>query len=219
MTNFKLVSLLFLVFIGGIQPLFSQSQNSGLKQWEALITRQIKYPTEALRARKEGVVAIALSIDDVGNLKEINLEKKAAPYFDNQVLTAVESMRDLWSSDMLEDRKAGETYFLVYNFIMIQEGSSSKESSIKSAINLIQKGKPDKALKIADRLVTENPYDTKSLQLRSQIYRQLGQEEEATADLLAYQKMQNQVLDQIDIKVFGQVSTRQVTGTLPSRSF
>lgn len=219
MTKIKLIPLFFIVLITFFHPLFSQAQSSGLVEWKALITRQIKYPKEALRAKKEGVVAIALSTDENGNLSEINLEKKAAPYFDEQVLTAVESMRDLWSSTMLENRKAGETYFLVYNFIMIQEGSSSKEDQIKSAINMIQKGKPDKALKIADRLVTENPYDTKSLQLRSQIHRQLGQEEEATADLLAFQKMQDQVLDQIDIKVFGQVSTRQVTGTLPSRSF
>lgn len=104
---------------------------------------------------------------------------------------------------MLEDRKVGGTYLLVYNFIMIKEGSSSKEDQIKSAINLIQKGKPDKALMIADRLVKENPYDSKSLELRSQIHRQLGREEEATTDLLAYQKLQDQVLNQIDIKVFG----------------
>ncbi|MDP2041903.1 MAG: TonB family protein [Algoriphagus sp.] len=219
MTKFKCIPLFFLIVFTFFQPLFSQSQNSGLAQWEVLITRQIKYPIEALRARKEGVVVVSLGTDEKGNLGEINLEKKAAPYFDDQVLAAVESMRHLWSPNMLEDRKAGGTYFLVYNFIMIQEGTSGKQERIKSAINLIQKGKADKALKIADRLVNENPYDTKSLELRSQIHRQLGMEEEATTDLLAYQKLQIQVLNQIDIKVFGQVSTRQVTGTIPSRSF
>ena len=211
MTRFKCIPLFFLIVFTFFQPLFSQSQNSGLAQWEVLITRQIKYPIEALRARKEGVVVVSLGTDEKGNLGEINLEKKAAPYFDDQVLAAVESMRHLWSPNMLEDRKAGGTYFLVYNFIMIQEGTSGKQERIKSAINLIQKGKADKALKIADRLVNENPYDTKSLELRSQIHRQLGMEEEATTDLLAYQKLQIQVLNQIDIKVFGQVSTRQVT--------
>lgn len=210
MTKFKCIPLFFLIVFTFFQPLFSQSQNSGLAQWEVLITRQIKYPIEALRARKEGVVVVSLGTDEKGNLGEINLEKKAAPYFDDQVLAAVESMRHLWSPNMLEDRKAGGTYFLVYNFIMIQEGTSGKQERIKSAINLIQKGKADKALKIADRLVNENPYDTKSLELRSQIHRQLGMEEEATTDLLAYQKLQIQVLNQIDIKVFGQVSTRQV---------
>lgn len=219
MTKFKCIPLFFLIVFTFFQPLFSQSQNSGLAQWEVLITRQIKYPIEALRARKEGVVVVSLGTDEKGNLGEINLEKKAAPYFDDQVLAAVESMRHLWSPNMLEDRKAGGTYFLVYNFIMIQEGTSGKQERIKSAINLIQKGKADKALKIADRLVNENPYDTKSLELRSQIHRQLGMEEEATTDLIAYQKLQIQVLNQIDIKVFGQVSTRQVTGTIPSRSF
>lgn len=219
MTKFKCIPLFFLIVFTFFQPLFSQSQNSGLAQWEVLITRQIKYPIEALRARKEGVVVVSLGTDEKGNLGEINLEKKAAPYFDDQVLEAVESMRHLWSPNMLEDRKAGGTYFLVYNFIMIQEGTSGKQERIKSAINLIQKGKADKALKIADRLVNENPYDTKSLELRSQIHRQLGMEEEATTDLIAYQKLQIQVLNQIDIKVFGQVSTRQVTGTIPSRSF
>ncbi len=214
MTRINRIALSLIILFTFLQPHFSNAQSLGLEQWEALITRQIKYPIEALRAKKEGTVAVAISTDSLGNLGEIYLERKAAAYFDEQVLTAVNSMRDLWSSSMLENRKPGETYFLIFNFIMIQDGTSSKQERIQFATGLIQKGKPEKALKIADNLVKENPYDTKSLELRSQIHRQLGHEEEATADLLAYQKLQAQVLDQIDIKVFGQISTRQVTGTI-----
>lgn len=213
MTKTYVIPILLFLFITSIHSLHAQTSDSGLTQWEALIARQIKYPIEAIRARKEGVVAIALVTDEKGNLSEIKLEKKASPFFDNQVLQSVESLRDLWVPEMLEGRKAGEAYLMVFNFMMLQEGES-KETRIKSAISLIEKGKSDKALKIAESLVNDNPYDIQSLQLRSQINRQLGNEDEATADLLAYQKIEVQVLKQIDIKVFQQVSTRSVSGTI-----
>lgn len=208
--------LTFLIFLSAVSPLYSQTQNVDFAYWEALISRQINYPIEAIRARKEGIVAIGLSIDSNANLIEIKLVKKASPYFDDQVLKAVEAARDFWKPEMLADRKPGESYLLVFNFVMIQEGNS-KENRIKSAVNYIQKGKPEQALKIADRLVKENPYDAQSLELRSQIHRQLGNEEEATTDLMAFQKIQNQILAQIDVKVMQQVNTRTVSGSLPNR--
>lgn len=204
--------LIVLLFFNAVSPLFSQTYNPDLAQWEGLISRQIKYPVKAIRAKKEGIVVVSLSTDTDAYLTEIELKKKSSPFFDDQVLSAVENVRDFWRLEMLSDRKPGEQYLVVLNFEIIQQGNT-KEDRIKSAINLIQKGKPEQALKIADRLVKENPYDAKSLELRSQINRQLGNEEAATADLLAYQELQNQVLTQIDIKVFQQASTRTVIGS------
>lgn len=213
MTKIYVIPILLFLSIASIHPILAQTSDSGLTQWEALISRQIKYPIEAIRARKEGVVAISLSTDEEGNLGEIKLQKTASQYFDNQSLEAVQNVRDLWSAEMLADRKPGETYLLVFNYFFLQEGSS-KQDKIKSAMDLIQKGKPEKALKIAEQMVNGNPFDAKGLQLRSQIHRQLGQEEAATADLLAYQEMTKKVITQIDVKVFQQVSTRSVSGTI-----
>lgn len=213
MTKFKRVALLLFILIGAIQPIFSQTENPDLKYWEALITRQLNYPKQARLSKKEGVVAVSLSIDTASNLTAIKIETTAGAVFDEPSIKAVESVRDLWTENMIADRKPGENYYLIFNYFFLKEGST-KQDRIKSAMNLIQKGKPEKALKIADRMVNENPYDPTGLQLRSQIYRQLGQEEAATADLLSYQEMSEKVLTQIDIKVYQQVSTRTVSGTI-----
>ena len=212
MTKFKFVPLLFILLLAVVKPLFSQTKNPELMHWEALISRQLSYPKEARTAKKEGLVVISLGTDTDSNITEIKLEKNAGKHFDDQSLKAVENVRDLWTDDMIADRKPGETYLLVFNYFFLQEGST-KQDQINSAMNLIQKGKPEKALKIADRMVNENPYDPTGLQLRSQINRQLGMEEQATADLLAYQEMTAKVLTQIDIKVYTVVSTRTVSGT------
>ena len=58
---------------------------------------------------------------------------------------------------------------------------------------------------------TKNP---QLLHWEALISRQLGQEEAATSDLLAYQKLNEKVLTQIDIKVFQVVNTRSVSGTI-----
>lgn len=213
MTKFTVFPILLFLFISAIQPIQAQTSASGLDQWQALIARQIKYPIEAIRARKEGVVSIALVTDEKGNLADIKFEKTASPFFDDQVLKSVESLRDLWTPEMLEGRKAGEVYFMVFNFMLLQEGES-REIRIKTAVSMIEKGKSEKALKIAESLVNANPYDIQGLQLRSQINRQLGNEEAATADLLTYQKIEVQVLKQIDIRVFQQVSTQSLSGTI-----
>lgn len=180
--------------------------------WEALISRQLSYPKEARMAKKEGLVVISLETDIDSNITEVKLEKSAGKHFDDQSLKAVENVRDLWTDDMIADRKPGETYLLVFNYFFLQEGST-KQDQINSAMNLIQKGKPEKALKIAERMVNENPFDPIGLQLRSQINRQLGREEQATSDLLGYQEMTEKVLTQIDIKVYSVMTTRTVTGT------
>ena len=180
--------------------------------WEGLINRQLSYPKEAIMAKKEGLVVVSIATDSDSNLNEIKLEKSAGKHFDDQCLKAVENVRDLWTADMIADHKPGDTYLLVFHYFFLKEGSS-KQDLIKSAMSLIQKGKSEKALKIADRMVNENPYDPTGLQLRSQINRQLGMEEQATVDLLAYQEMTAKVLTQIDIKAYTVVTTRTLTGT------
>lgn len=213
MTKFKFAPLLFILLLATVEPLFSQTKNTELLHWEALISRQLSYPKEARMAKKEGLVVISLATDTYSNIIEVKLEKSAGKHFDDQSLKAVENVRDLWRDDMIADRKPGETYLLVFHYFLLKEGNS-KQDRIKSAMSLIQKGKPDKAFKIAERMVNENPYDPTGLQLRSQIHRQLGQEEAATTDLIAYQEMTEKVLTQIDIKVYQQVSTRSVSGTI-----
>ena len=212
MTKFKFAPLLFMLLFTVVEPLFSQTKNTDLLHWEALISRQLSYPKEARMAKKEGLVVVSLATDTDSNITEVKLEKSAGKQFDDQSLKAVENVRDLWTDDMIADRKPGETYFLVFHYFFLKE-DNSKQDRIKSAMSLIQKGKPEKALKIADRMVNENPFDPTGLQLRSQINRQLGMEEQATSDLLAYQEMTEKVLTQIDIKVYSVVTTRTVTGT------
>ncbi|WP_157963130.1 energy transducer TonB [Algoriphagus litoralis] len=213
MTKFKFAPLLFMLLLATAEPLFSQTKNPELLHWEALISRQLSYPKEARMAKKEGLVVISLATDSDSNLIEIKLVKNGGKHFDDQSLKAVENVRDLWTDNMIADRKPGEIYLLVFNYFFLQEGST-KQDQINSAMNLIQKGKPEKALKIAERMVSDNPYDATGLQLRSQIYRQLGQEEAATTDLIAYQEIQCKVLTQIDIKVYQMVSTQSVSGTI-----
>ena len=110
------VILLLLLLLSGVFPLFSQTQNPDLSHWEALISRQLIYPKEARLSKKEGLVVISLSTDIDSNLTEIKLEKNAGKLFDDQSLKAVENVRDLWTDDMIANRKPGETYLLVFNY-------------------------------------------------------------------------------------------------------
>ena len=76
----------------------------------------------------------------------------------------------------------------------------------------LSKNKPEKAFKIVNRLVQDYPFDQEFLRFRSQIHRQLGQEQEATADLLKAQNLESSIISSLSFKVFGVTSTRQISG-------
>jgi regulator of sirC expression with transglutaminase-like and TPR domain len=87
-------------------------------------------------------------------------------------------------------------------------------AEIEAVTRQIYKGKPEKALKMTERLVDEKPFEPKYLELRSQIHRQLQHESEATADLMESQRLQQNTLAKIEIKSFTIVQTRSISGTI-----
>ncbi|NVK50144.1 MAG: energy transducer TonB [Cyclobacteriaceae bacterium] len=188
------------------------ASNGALKVWEKILASNTRYPSADLRARKFGYIIMDVKFDEAGNLESYEIADTKSKEMQKSAETALENSLDLWKPEMLGDRNRDETYQLIFNFEMIDP--NTPDEAIEAATKYIYKGKPEKALKIADRLVTQKPFEPTYLELRSQINRQLGNEEAATADLLENQRLQEKTLTKIDIKVFGVVSTRVISGTI-----
>ncbi|TFV95832.1 hypothetical protein E4S40_06310 [Algoriphagus kandeliae] len=201
----------FFFFLSPTQAQEANASNGALKVWEKILASNTRYPTANLRARKTGYIIIDIQFDEQGNIASHVTAEAKSKEMEKSAETALEKAKDLWKPEMLSDRSREEIYQLVFSFDMIDP--NNPDAPIEAATKQIYKGKPEKALKIADRLVNEKPFDPKYLELRSQIHRQLGNEAEATADLLESQRLKEKTLATIDIKVFGVTSTRVVSGT------
>ncbi|NVJ86503.1 MAG: energy transducer TonB [Algoriphagus sp.] len=215
MRPIRLLILIFtasFIFSSPVLAQEAQASNGALKVWEKVLASHTRYPTADLRARKSGFIILDINFDEEGNISSYEIAETKYKEMQKSAETALENALELWKPEMLGDRNRDETYQLIFNFEMID--ANTPDEAIEAATKYIYKGKPEKALKIADRLVTQKPFEPTYLELRSQINRQLGNEEAATADLLENQRLQEKTLAKIDIKVFGVVSTRVVQGTV-----
>lgn len=209
---FTLFLITYFIFSSPTYAQEAQASNGALKVWEKVLASHTRYPTADLRARKSGFIILDIKFDEEGNISSYEIAETKYKEMQKSAETALEKSMDIWQPEMLGDRNRDETYQLIFNFEMIDP--NTPDEAIEAATKYIYKGKPEKALKIADRLVTQKPFEPTYLELRSQINRQLGNEEAATADLLENQRLQEKTLAKIDIKVFGVVSTRVISGTI-----
>jgi hypothetical protein len=210
-----LFSLFFITYLTFCSPIYAQeaeASNGALKVWEKVLASHTRYPTADLRARKSGFIILDIKFDEEGNIASFEIPETKYKEMQKSAEIALEKSLELWKPEMLGDRNRDETFQLIFNFEMIDP--NTPDEAIEAATKYIYKGKPEKALKIANRLVEKKPFEPQYLELRSQINRQLGNEVAATEDLLESQRLQEKILAKIDIKVFGVVSTRVVQGRI-----
>ena len=152
---------------------------------------------------------MALKFDSTGAIDSYRLDQEDKAFFNKEVLKGFEAAQKNWNPIIVDDKDLNQEYLLVFSFEMLSE---EKESNKNRAIRYVQKNKPEKAFKIVNRLVQDYPFDQEFLRFRSQIHRQLGQEQEATADLLKAQNLESSIISSLSFKVFGVTSTRQISG-------
>lgn len=215
-----LIPILFLLtlipILGSANPVLYDSVSTAKNEWDTFFSSNLKYPAEALRTRQSARVVISIKISSEGTLDSMYLVEKAPEYFNDQVQRVFDMASLFWKPEILEEREFNNTYQIVVNFIFSNSGGPPADRK-KIASNYILNGKPEKALKISEQLVKSNPYDYKNYELRSQINRQLGNEDQAKEDLLSSQRVKNDVLSTFDVVIFGVVRSSASPGSIPGR--
>jgi hypothetical protein len=140
----------------------------------------------------------------------------APDYFNDQVKRVFDMVSLFWKPEILKERKFNNSYQIVVNFIFSNSGGPPADRK-KIASTYILNGKPEKALKISEQLVKSNPYGYKNYELRSQINRQLGNEDRAKEDLLSSRRVKNDFLSTYDVVIFGLVISSESPGSIPGR--
>lgn len=212
MKHISILVISFLIIGAGFgQETEKLNAQKSFAAWEQFLATQAKYPTSALRSNKEGYVIMELNIDAEGRIGSANLKESTSMDMGQSALSAMEKAIHIWNPEMLAERKRGETYQIVFSFESVDP--QNPNAATEAITRQLYKGKPEKALKIVNRILEKKPFDYQTLEIRSQIHRQLDMEEEATEDLLKSQQLKDKTLAVIRNRTFSVITRRQVTGS------
>ncbi|WP_297338494.1 TonB family protein [Algoriphagus sp.] len=212
MKNITILFVSFLIIgVGFGQETEKLNVQKSFAAWEQFLATQAKYPTSALRSNKEGYVIMELDFDSEGMIKGANIKESSSKDMEQSALSAMEKAIPSWNPEMLAERKPGKTYQIVFSFESIDP--QNPNAATEAITRQLYKGKPEKALKIVNRILEKKPFDYQTLEIRSQIHRQLGMEEEATKDLLNSQELKDKTLAVIQNRTFSIITRREVTGS------
>lgn len=212
----RLLSITVLVFFTFLPPLFAASPSledsilTERKIWEEFFAKNLRYPAEAIRAQESARIVLSVKIGPEGNLDSLFLVEDAPEYFQDHVMEVFSLGTSLWNKAILENRPADARYLICFNFEFGGTNGPPADRQ-KMAKDYIEKGKPEKALKILDQLIEKQPYSYKNYELRSEAHRQLGNTELAQKDYMNSRLTKKKVLSEFDVVVYGQVTRRVET--------
>lgn len=185
---------------------------SNRKIWTEYIQKNLRYPREALQSQEEARVILSVKIGPEGALDSLYLIEEASSLFQSHVLEVFQQASFLWNNDVLENRPLDARYLISFSFEFggIDGPPVNYSNLAKEQLN---KGNLDKALNTLDRLVEKEPYAYINYELRSEVYRQLGQTQMAQKDFMNAKLIRKKVIENFKVVVFGQ--TRRVpAGTI-----
>ena len=191
---------------------FCQSSGEALSDrtiWEKFFATNLRYPSEALKSQESSRVVFSVKIGADATLDSVFIVEDAPAYFLDHVQEVFSRGSTLWNKSILENRPVNERYLVCFNFEYAGNNGPPADL-VKSARDLLDKGKADRALKILDKLIEKQPYDYQNFELRAEAHRQLGNTEPAQRDYMNSRLIKKKVIFEFDMVAFTQVTRTTV---------
>ena len=126
--------------------------------------------------------------------------------FKTESLKALAYLESNWYPELLEDKPRSRNYLLFFKFDTFLNKPSPFEER-DQAQKLIKKEKYDKALKLLNKLSEENPYIAQNFELRWEVYRNIGEIENAQKNYLRSKYLKKEFLASVEIYAIGRSRT------------
>ncbi|MBI9056022.1 MAG: hypothetical protein JEY96_19530 [Bacteroidales bacterium] len=161
--------------------------------------RNVMFPLDKNMNPKEGKVVLSFIIDKTGQLDSISIIKYPNDFAVNEVLKGFVKSKELWTSAKSDNVSVKRKYLAIFNFYIGSDSNIAKERATK----LSNKGKYEKALDLANKAIVKDEYDISLYKLRENIYRNLGKIELAEFDLKKIKVLENELLIDVSLTMFG----------------
>jgi tetratricopeptide (TPR) repeat protein len=205
MKKLYLVLLGFSIYLNALGQTDSQFQTDYPDQINKILATNTKFPKESRGNIENGLVLLALKIDETGQMDSITILERGDDPLVLAVFDAIAVLKENWEPGFLENRDFNKSYLLSFYFQseIVQQVPSGKFRPKDVPIQFLKKEKPEKALKSVMELISQNPYDPDLIAIRSEAYRQLGETEKSQKDYLQAKYLRKDMLGVVDIVAIG----------------
>lgn len=167
-----------------------------------ILSENVRYPSEGLQTQKKGQVLFSIKINEAGMFDSLIILESSDEIFQAEALRALGYLESNWYPGLLEEKPRSRSYLLFFKFdAFLNERNPSELRD--HAKNLIRKEKYDKALKLLNELLAENPYVAETFELRWEVYTNLGEVENAQKDYLRAKYLKKEFLSSVEIFAIG----------------
>ena len=197
MRSFISICLLFFVLF----PAAAQEQ-APLDDLNQFVIENLQFPKGELSDGNKGRMILSLKINNEGLPDSVFVSQASTETFNAECMRVMELIIQNWRPSFLDDRAAGEEYLLVFSF-SAQMGNSGFSDKYAQLERLIKKEKYEKAMALIDQKIEENPFYSDDYLTRSEIHRQMGNNEESQRDYMTARQLKKKILVNAEVTAFG----------------
>jgi len=144
------------------------------------LSRNAKYPLEALKSETQGDVIYSFIITKEGKMENILMVSPLKVGISPSVFNAINQLDKNWSPTKENGKPIDRKYTIVYRYRFYY---NVKPADLKNeAEGYVKRKKFDKALKSYNEAIDDNPYDYKLVEARAQVKELLGDIEGSKQD-------------------------------------
>ena len=144
------------------------------------LSRNTRYPIDALRSESQGDVIFSFVITKEGKMENVLMVSPVNPGISPSVFNAINQLDKNWAPAKENGKPIDKKYTIVYRYRLYE---NVKPADLKSeAVGYVKKKKYEKALKSYNEAIEDNPYDYKLVESRSQVKELLGDTEGSKQD-------------------------------------
>ncbi|MCK4661813.1 MAG: energy transducer TonB [Bacteroidales bacterium] len=168
---------------------------------ESYLLRDIRYPINAINNQIQGYVIISFTITKDGKISEMDPIKYPNKELALTSMLSLKSTDGLWNPTIYKNNPIDYEYLISYKYSMYHDNLPPEY--LKKANKYYKKKDFKKSLKFYNKEIEENEYCAEPYLKRSVTKKELGDLNGSYEDKLQFQKLYNQFVGNIEIKLIG----------------
>jgi len=173
-----------------------------------LLSSKVRYPKEGAMNNIQGDVIVSFVISKNGTLDSLVISLSPDISLSTASILSMNFLEDKWSPCIMGNDPIDKKYCIVFRYRMYLD--AKPPSNENTAVKAFEKQKFEKSLKLYNKAIKDNQYDSKLYDSRSIVKEIIGDHEGAKQDQLTSFQLKNEVIAIINVIAIGVTRTRQV---------
>lgn len=167
-----------------------------------ILSQGLTYPETAVANGVEGNVIYSLKIDASGILESVEVKEEVSDELAAQAEESIEKLTADWVPSKVHGNAVDREYLVIFSYNIYYNSLPTDYHG--KAKKFQDKGKLEKAVKVYDEAIENNPYTPDYYIMRARLKKELGDLEGASNDQLHAEKLKMELLAMVEI---GQTQT------------